>query len=113
MNKYLRWTKPGGETALLTLSDPSYITSEYAVIEATGSQNRLRHMLSVLHRTRIAGQSAYGDLWDLKVTFIQGEYRLWTYVRNWPGKASYLAGILVGQSRLWKKRRRRRKQRRV
>lgn len=112
--KCVKWTMPGGEVANFTIWTLDNLREGYSVITATPSQNYLRHMLSVLQRTNFCGLPALPYRSEMMVTFDGKEYRLWAYSRNWPGHASFLAGILVGKIRLWEKvQRRLRRRKRV
>lgn len=116
--RYLRWTRKGGDVVNFSVHDEHIPLPDHQVIDRYDSQNRVRHVLSMLERTAFCGHSAIPGIWDLRVTRDPktGNYGLWCYCRNWRGRASFLAGIVVGKSHKWRKierRLRRRKNRRT
>lgn len=107
--KFLRWTAPGGEKMALTILPADTKLDDYSVMDAFASQNRVRHVLSLLQNTDFCGHPALPSFWDLKLTYDANkrEYRLWVYTRNWASRASFLAGIVVGKAHKWRAKQRR------
>jgi hypothetical protein len=111
--RYLKWTRRGGETVNLTIWDAGTLPSDYSVVDGFANQNSTRHALSILEGVKMNRFSVLPYLSDMMIVSdpYTGGYKMWCYTRNWPGRASFLAGILVGQRYKWKKIQRRRRKR--
>jgi hypothetical protein len=98
---YFNWTQKGGHKvtrAVLSLSDR--IKEDYEIVVRSRSQNRLRRIIALMERVQFSGvhQPVYGSVSDLAITQSEsGEYSLWTYTRNWPGRGMFLAGVIMGR----------------
>jgi hypothetical protein len=101
----------GGETVNMTIWDKDVRREDYSIVEGFASQNRVRHALSILEKTKLGNFSVLPCLYEIMIFSDENGYKMFCYTRNWPGRGSFLAGVLIGQQNKWKKNERKRNRR--
>ena len=102
-HKYVKWTNPKGYGFYLPIVEVP--PQEYVMCTVANNQNKLRHMLSVLARTKVYGKYLFHYPYEVAITFdkVNNEYTLWAYSPNGTWKAPFLSGVLVGKRHLWER----------
>ena len=91
--RYVKMTIKGGTNIRLVVTDDP--PADYSVISMSDTQNGVRRQIGIICRmdTLSTGQRLT-SLYDFAVTHKGGVYKLWTYTRNFSGRACYYAGMI-------------------
>lgn len=102
--KCMKWTLRRNYPVTKGILAGTVIGSENGIILKTSNQNYLRHVLALLDRLRPWSP----DPSELLITLDNNEYCLYVRSYNFSGHSSFIAGLIHGNDRIWKRLRRKR-----